>query len=135
MDIIIQALQDNFVFIILFVALLLIIRVITRKLLPILGGIFVAGLMFYGFTGDATFLNKTLDSSTQVVDTIKSEVGTVEFNRTSETTFEVTTKSMKVSGDEATKLATVTTGDKVVEIPLSSLYKLMPEDVKQEINL
>lgn len=135
MDIIIQALKDNFVLIILLVVVLVIIRVITQKLLPIIGGIFVAGLLFYGFTGDATFLNKTIDSSTEVVDTIKSEVGTVEFNRTSETTFKVTTKSMTVSGDEATKLATVTTGDKVVDIPLSSLYKLMPEDVQKEINM
>ena len=135
MDNIIQLIKDNFVLIILIIFAVVIIRAITQKLLPILGGIFVVSLLFYAFTGDATFLNKTVDSSTQAVDSIKAEVGSFEFNRTTETTFEVKSKSMLVVGNESTKLATVSTGNKVVEIPLSSLYKLMPKDVQKEIRM
>lgn len=135
MDIIIQVLKDNFVFIILIVVALFLVRIITQKILPILGGIFVAGLLFYGFTGDATFLNRTVDASTQAVDVVKEEVGTAEFERTSATTFTVKTNVMSVTGDEATKLATVTTGGKTVEIPLSSLYKLLSEDIQKQINM
>lgn len=135
MDSIIQLIKDNFVLIILFIVVVVMIRAITQKLLPIIGGIFAMSLLFYAFTGDATFLNKTVDGSTQVVDSIKSEVGSFEFNRTSKTTFEVKSKSMLVIGNETTKMATVSTGNKVVEIPLDALYKLMPKDVQSEIKL
>lgn len=135
MDMLMQLLKDNFVFIVIFIVGLLIIRVIAQKLLPIIGGIFVAGLLFYGFTEDATFLNKTVDTSTQAVDSVKAEVGTAEFKRTSDTTFEVTTKTMSIKGDEETKLATVKTGEKEVEIPLKSLYSLLSEDIQKQINM
>ena len=135
MDTIIQLFSDNFVFILLILGALILIRFIAKKLLPIIGLLFVAGLLIYGFTGDDTFLNKTIDSSTQAVDTIKSEVGTAKFKRTSDTTFEVSTGSWSVKGDETTKLATMTMGEKIVEIPLSSLHKLLPEDVQKQINM
>lgn len=135
MDMLMQLLKDNFVFIVIFIVGLLIIRVIAQKLLPIIGGIFVLGFLFYGFTGDATFLNKTVDTSTQAVDSVKAEVGTAEFKRTSDTTFEVTTKTMSIKGDEETKLATVKTGEKEVEIPLKSLYSLLSEDIQKQINM
>lgn len=135
MDFILQLIKDNFVFIILFIVALLVVRIVAQKLLPILGGIFVIGVLIYGFTGDATFLKGTVDSTTKAVDMVKAEVGTAEFKRTSETTFEVKTNTISVKGDESTKLATVKTGDKVVEIPLKSLYDLMPENIQKEINI
>lgn len=135
MDFFIQFLQDNFVIIALFIGALFLINLLVKKLVPLLGGILLAGLLFYGFTGDATFLNKTVDASTQAVDAVKSEVGTATFERTSDTTFIVKTKSMTVTGNETTKLATVTTGEKTVEIPLSSLYKLLSEDIQKQINM
>lgn len=135
MDFIIEFVKENFVFIILVIVALFVIRFITQKILPFLGGILVIGLLFYGFTGDSTFLNKTVDASTQAVDAVKSEVGSADFERTSETTFVVKTKTMSITGNEETKLATVTTGDKSVEIPLSALYKLLSEDIQNQINM
>lgn len=127
--------KNNFVLIILVIGAFFAIRLVATKLLPVIGAIVVAGVVYYGYTGDDAFLNRTVDSTTQAVDAIRSEVGTVEFKRTSDTTFEVTTKTMTVTGDEATKLATVKTGDKTVQIPLSSLYKLLSEDIQKQINL
>lgn len=135
MDFFIQFVKDNFVIIALFIGALLLINLIVKKLLPLLGGILLVGLLFYGFTGDATFLNKTVDASTQAVDAVKSEVGTATFERTSATTFVVKTKTMTITGDETTKLATVTTGEKTVEIPLKSLYKLLSEDIQKQITM
>lgn len=135
MDFILQLIKDNFVLIILFIVALLIVRVVAQKLLPILGGIFVIGVLIYGFTGDASFLQGTVNSTTKAVDSVKAEVGTAEFKRTSDTTFEVTTKTISVKGDETTKLATVKTGDKVVEVPLKSLYDLMPDNIQKQINI
>ncbi|WP_442638141.1 hypothetical protein [Rossellomorea marisflavi] len=135
MDFILQLIKDNFVLIILFIVALLIVRVVAQKLLPILGGIFVIGVLIYGFTGDESFLQGTVNSTTKAVDSVKAEVGTAEFKRTSDSTFEVTTKTISVKGDETTKLATVKTGDKVVEVPLKSLYDLMPDNIQKQINI
>lgn len=128
-------LMDNLVFVVLIVGVFVLIRIIAKNLLPLIGGIFVAGLLIYGFTGDDTFLNRTIDTSTQAVNIVKDEVETAEFKRTSETTFEVTTRTLKVTGDETTKLAKVTTAGKTVDIPLSSLYKLLSEDIQKQINM
>lgn len=135
MDMLIQLVKDNFVFIVLFIVALVLIRVFVQKLFTIVGAIFVGALVFYFFTGDATFLNKTVDTSTMAVDTVKEEVGSVEFKRTSDTTFTLKTKSMSVTGDEETRLATVTMGDTTFEMPLKNLYNVLDEATQQKINM
>lgn len=135
METIIQLLMDNFVFIAVILVVLVLIRVFVQKALAIIGTIFVAALVFYAFTGDASFLNKTVDTSTMAVDTVKEEVGTVDFERTSDTTFILKTKSMKVEGNEETRIATVTMGEKTFEVPLKNIYNALDEATQEKINM
>lgn len=135
METIIQLLMDNFVFIAVILVVLVLIRVFVQKALAIIGTIFVAALVFYAFTGDASFLNKTVDTSTMAVDTVKEEVGTVDFERTSDTTFILKTKSMKVEGDEETRIATVTMGEKTFEVPLKNIYNALDKATQEKINM
>lgn len=135
METIIQLLMDNFVFIAVILVVLVLIRVFVQKALAIIGSIFVAALVFYAFTGDASFLNKTVDTSTMAVDTVKEEVGTVDFERTSDTTFVLKTKSMKVEGDEETRIATVTMGEKNFEVPLKNIYNALDKATQEKINM
>ncbi|AJD93549.1 hypothetical protein JMA_42320 (plasmid) [Jeotgalibacillus malaysiensis] len=135
METIIQLLMDNFVFIAVILVVLVLIRVFVQKALAIIGSIFVAALVFYAFTGDASFLNKTVDTSTMAVDTVKEEVGTVDFERTSDTTFILKTKSMKVEGDEETRIATVTMGEKTFEVPLKNIYNALDKATQEKINM
>lgn len=135
METIIQLLMDNFVFIAVILVVLVLIRVFVQKTLAIIGTIFVAALVFYAFTGDASFLNKTVDTSTMAVDTVKEEVGTVDFERTSDTTFILKTKSMKVEGNEETRIATVTMGEKTFEVPLKNVYNALDKATQEKINM
>lgn len=135
METIIQLLMDNFVFIAVILVVLVLIRLFVQKALAIIGSIFVAALVFYAFTGDASFLNKTVDTSTMAVDTVKEEVGTVDFERTSDTTFILKTKSMKVEGDEETRIATVTMGEKTFEVPLKNIYNALDKATQEKINM
>lgn len=134
MDILIQFVKENFVLILLFIGVFVLIRIIAKKIVPLVGAVFVVGLLIYAFTGDDTFFNKTVDTSTQAVNIIKDEVETAEFSRTSPTTFVVKTRNFEVTGNEETKLATVAIGEKEIEMPLANLYKLLSEDIQAQIN-
>lgn len=135
MDMLLQLVKDNFVFIVIFIVALVIVRVIAQKLFAIVGFLFVGALVFYAFTGDASLLNKTVDTSTQAVDMVKTEVGEVDFERTSDTTFVLKSKSLQIVGDEETRIATVTMNDKTVEVPLKHIYNALDEATQQKINM
>lgn len=135
MDMIMELIKENFVFIVILIVGLVLIRVIAQKLFSIIGAIFVCALVFYAFTGDATFLNKTVDASTEAVDKVKSEVTTAEFKRTSDTTFILKTSTLTVEGDEETRIAKVKMGEKTVEVPLKNIYNALDDVTKKKINM
>lgn len=135
MDMLIQLLKDNFVFIVLIIVLLVLIRVLMSKVVAILGGLLIAGLVYYGITGDISLMNKTVDNAVLAVDTVKEEVGTVDFERTSDTTFTLKTTSMSVSGDEESRIAKVTLGGNTFDVPLKNIYNVLDEATKAKINM
>jgi len=134
MDMIVDLFKDNFVFIVLIIVAFLVIRVVAQKVFSIVGAIFIGALVFYAFTGDASLLNKTVDTSTTAVDSVKAEVGSVEFKRTSDTTFTLTSKTMTITGNEETRTATIKTKDNTVEVPLKSLYNVLDKATQKKIN-
>lgn len=135
MDMVIQLLKDNFVFIVLVIVLLVMIRVIMSKVFTIVGALLIAGLVYYGITGDISLMNKTVDNAVLAVDMVKEEVGTVDFERTSDTTFTLKTTSMTVSGDEESRIATVTLGDSTFDVPLKNIYNVLDEATQAKINM
>ena len=135
MDMVIQLLKDNFVFIVLVIVLLVMIRVIMSKVFTVVGALLIAGLVYYGITGDISLMNKTVDNAVLAVDMVKEEVGTVDFERTSDTTFTLKTTSMTVSGDEESRIATVTLGDSTFDVPLKNIYNVLDEATQAKINM
>lgn len=134
MDMIVNLIKENFVFIVLIIVACFVIRVVAQKVFSIVGAIFVGALVFYVLTGDASLLNKTVDTSTSAVDSVKAEVGSVEFKRTSDTTFTLTSKTMTITGNEETRIATIKMKDSTVEVPLKSLYDVLDKATQKKIN-